>query len=113
MSTSTFNDLNFEWNETDQCGVTMNRSVEGEIVADVMRDKPGVKITEYPAMIRIDGTDKLVFDMNEISEALGKDYDPYTFQIEMSTHYGRMVMLDDAVVLYAKFEGTEEYIGLE
>jgi propane monooxygenase coupling protein len=75
-----------------------------------MRHKSGVTVTKYPAMIRIDGTDKLVFNMTEISEALGKEYDPYTFQIEMSTHYGRMVMLDDAVVLYADFEGTREYI---
>ena len=105
---STFKDLNFEWNITDKCGVTMNRSVEGELVADLMRGRPGVTITEYPAMIRIDGTDKLVFDTNEISEALGKEYDPYTFQIEMSTHYGRMVMEDDAVVLYADFDGTKD-----
>jgi propane monooxygenase coupling protein len=107
---STFADRKLEWNITDKCGVTMNRSVEGELVAEIMRNKPGVSIVEYPAMIRIDGTDKLVFDMTEISEALGKEYDPYTFQIEMSTHYGRMVMLDDAVVLYADFGGTKEYI---
>ncbi|MCB0172680.1 MAG: MmoB/DmpM family protein [Anaerolineae bacterium] len=107
---STFADRELEWNVTDKCGVTMNRSVEGEIVADLMRGRPGVVVTEYPAMIRIDGTDKLVFDTNEISEALGKEYDPYTFQIEMSTHYGRMVMLDDAVVLYADFDATKEYI---
>jgi propane monooxygenase coupling protein len=106
---STFADRNLEWNVTDKCGVTMNRSVEGELVAGIMRDKPGVSIVEYPAMIRIDGTDKLVFDMTEISEVLGKEYDPYTFQIEMSTHYGRMVFLDDAVVLYADFDGTKEY----
>ena len=107
---STFADRALEWNITDRCGVTMNRSVEGELVAELMKNKPGVTIVEYPAMIRIDGTDKLVFDTNEISEALGKEYDPYTFQIEMSTHYGRMVFLDDAVVLYADFGGTKEYI---
>ena len=106
---SNFADRALELNVTDKCGVTMNRSVEGELVADLMRGKPGVTVTEYPAMIRIDGTDKLVFNTNEISEALGKEYDPYTFQIEMSTHYGRMVMLDDAVVLYADFDGTKEY----
>ena len=107
---STFADRALEWNVTNKCGVTMNRSVEGELVAEIMRGKPGVSIVEYPAMIRIDGTDKLVFDMTEISEALGKEYDPYTFQIEMSTHYGRMVFLDDAVVLYADFGGTKEFI---
>jgi propane monooxygenase coupling protein len=110
---STFADKPLEWNITNQCGVTMNRSVEGELVADLFRGKPGVTIVEDPAMIRIDGTDKLVFDTNEISEALGKDYDPYTFQIEMSTHYGRMVMEDNAVVLYADFDGSKDVIDLE
>lgn len=110
---STFADKPLEWNITDKCGVTMNRSVEGDLVAELMRKKPGVTITEYPAMIRIDGTDKLVFDTNEISEALGKDYDPYTFQIEMSTHYGRMVFDDNAVILFADFGGTKDVIDLE
>jgi propane monooxygenase coupling protein len=88
----------------------MNDSVEGRLVAHIMEKKPNVTVTYYPAMIRIDGEDKLVFDMNEISEALGREMDPYTFQIEMSTHYGRMLIQDDAVELHADFEGTHEYV---
>ena len=111
MSTiTTFKDLVFEDTITDLCGVTMNDSVEGRIVAKIMEQKPGVTVTYYPAMIRIDGHGKLVFDMQEIAEALGRDMDPYTFQIEMSTHYGRMLILDDAVELYADFEGTQDYL---
>jgi propane monooxygenase coupling protein len=107
---TTFKDLVFEETITNLCGVTMNDSVEGRIVAKVMESKPGVKVLYYPAMIRIDGTDKLVFDMNEISEALGREMDPYTFQIEMSTHYGRMLIQDDAVELHADFKATQEAI---
>jgi propane monooxygenase coupling protein len=106
----TFKDLVFETTVTDLCGVTMNDSVEGRIVAKIMEQKPNVTVIYYPAMIRIDGRGKLVFDMNEISEALGREMDPYTFQIEMSTHYGRMLIEDDSVVLYADFEGTREEI---
>jgi propane monooxygenase coupling protein len=106
----TFKDLVFEDTVTDMCGVTMNDSVEGRIVAKIMETKPDVTVTYYPAMIRIDGKGKLVFDMNEISEALGREMDPYTFQIEMSTHYGRMLIEDDSVVLYADFEATKEEI---
>lgn len=107
---TTFRDLVFEETITDLCGVTMNDSVEGRIVAKIMATKPNVTVTYYPAMIRIDGKDKLVFNMHEISEALGREMDPYTFQIEMSTHYGRLLILDDAVELHASFEATKESI---
>ncbi|GAB4431847.1 MAG: MmoB/DmpM family protein [Chloroflexi bacterium OHK40] len=109
-SVTTFKDLVFEDTITDMCGVTMNDSVEGRLVAKIMERKPNVTVTYYPAMIRIDGKGMLVFDMDELSEALGREMDPYIFQIEMSTHYGRMLIEDNAVVLYADFEGTREYL---
>jgi propane monooxygenase coupling protein len=106
---TTFKDLVFEDTITNLCGVTMNDSVEGRLVAQIMEKKPNVTVKHYPAMIRIDGKDKLVFDMHEISEALGREMDPYIFQIEMSTHYGRMLIQDDSVELHADFNGTTEY----
>lgn len=102
-------DLKLNVTISDMCGVTMNDSVEGRIVAHIMEKKPGVVVTYYPAMIRIDGHGKLEFDMNEIGEALGKSMDPYTFQVEMSTHYGRMVLFDDKIVLFGKMEDALAY----
>ena len=102
-------DIKLDSTVSDMCGVTMNDSVEGRIVAQVMESKPGVKIQYYPAMIRIDGHGKLEFDMAEISEALGRQMDPYTFQVEMSTHYGRMVLFEDRIVLFGKLEDALEY----
>ncbi len=112
MTTSTFADRELEYNVINTCGVTMNDSVQGRAVAEVLEGKPGITIQYFPAMIRIDAVDKLIVPMDEISEVLGYEVDPYVFQIEMSTHYGRMVILDDAVALYADFNGTEEFIGL-
>jgi propane monooxygenase coupling protein len=106
---TTFRDLVFKDTVTDMCGVTMNDSVEGRLVAKIMEQKPNVTVLHYPAMIRIDGKGKLVFDMSELSEALGREMDPYTFQIEMSTHYGRMLIGDNTVEIYADFDGTKEY----
>ncbi|WP_462408491.1 MmoB/DmpM family protein [Neobacillus sp. Marseille-QA0830] len=94
----------------NKCGVTLSDSVEGRVIADIMKDKPNVQVTHYPALIRIDGTGLLEFDMNEISEDLGRDFDPYAFQVEMSTHYGRMVMLDDKILLFADPEEARKYI---
>jgi propane monooxygenase coupling protein len=87
----------------------MNDSVEGRIVAQVMEKKPGIVITHYPAMIRIDGRGKIEFDMTEIGDALGRAMDPYTFQVEMSTHYGRMVLFEDRIVLFGNLEDALEY----
>ena len=106
---TTFKDLVREDTITNLCGVTMNDSVEGRLVAQIMEKKPNVTIKHYPAMIRIDGKKKLVFDMTELSEALGREMDPYTFQIEMSTHYGRMLIQDNSVELHADFEGIHDY----
>jgi propane monooxygenase coupling protein len=106
---TTFKDLTLEDTITNMCGVTMNDSVEGRLVAQIMEKKPDVTITHYPAMIRIDGKKKLVFDMIELSEALGREMDPYTFQIEMSTHYGQMLIQDNSVELHADFDGAKDY----
>lgn len=92
-------DIKFEDTISHQCGVTMNDSVEARAIAEVMEQKVGVKVTFMPAMIRIDGEGKLVFKMSEISEALGREMTPYLFEISTSTHYGRMVMVDDDTVV--------------
>jgi propane monooxygenase coupling protein len=102
-------DLKLNATISEMCGVTMNDSVEGRIVAQIMEKRPGVVVTYYPAMIRIDGQGKLEFDMKEISEALGREMDPYTFQVEMSTHYGRMVLFEDRIVLFGKMEDALAY----
>jgi propane monooxygenase coupling protein len=92
----------------------MSASVEGNIIADVMSKKPHVKITRFPAIIRIDGERMLEFDMEEIGAALGLEpgeYGVYDFEIETSTHYGRQVRLDDRVLLFANPEDAAEYLG--
>ncbi|MGJ9385789.1 MmoB/DmpM family protein [Salipaludibacillus sp. CF4.18] len=94
----------------NKCGVTLSDSVEGRVIAEIMIDKKDVVVTEFPALIRIDGIKYLEFDMIEIAEELGRDFDPYAFQVEMSTHYGRMVMLDDKIMLFADPEEANQYI---
>ena len=92
----------------------MSASVEGNAIADVMSKKPGVKITKFPAIIRVDGERMLEFNMDEIGDALGYDpgeYGVYDFEVETSTHYGRMVRLDDKVLIFANPEDAAEYLG--
>ncbi len=104
-------DVTFETTISVQCGVTMNDSVEARVIAEVMAEKPGITVTYMPAMIRIDGEGKMEFKMDEISEALGREMTPHLFEISTSTHYGRMVMVDDnTVVLFGNMDDVKEYI---
>jgi len=99
---------------SNMAGVTLMNNQVGFVVANVMRDKPDVTVTELPSMIRVDGANKVDFDYVEIAEALGwDDFGNDDFEEIMSTHYGRMVVLDDRVLLFANPEDAAEYIGFD
>ncbi len=95
-----------------ECGVTMNDSVEARAIAEFMEEKdPKVTVTYNPALIRIDGEGKLIFKMDEISEYLGRDMTAELFEVNTSTHYGRMVRVDDnTVILFGDMNEVMEYI---
>ncbi len=92
----------------------MSVGVEGNAITALMNEKEGVEVIKYPATIRIDAKDRLEFDMEEIAEALGEEeFTTYDFEIEASTYYGRMVHLDDRVLLFANPEDAADYLGFE
>ena len=94
---------------SNKTGVTLMNTPIGRVVAQVMGAKDGVELTEYPSMIRVDGTGLLNFDYAELSDAL----DGSVFEEISSTHYGRMVHLDDKTILFASPEDAAEYIGFD
>ena len=99
---------------SNKAGVTLMNNQVGYVVANVMRDKENVTITELPSMIRVDGVGKVDFDYEEIADALGwADFGNDDFEEIMSTHYGRMVVLDDRVLLFANPEDAAEYIDFD
>jgi propane monooxygenase coupling protein len=98
---------------SNKCGVTLMNTPVGRVVANVMATKDGVELTQYPSMIRVDGIRLLEFDYDELSEALGTEFDGSIFEEISSTHYGRMVHLDDKTLLFASPEDAAEYIGFD
>jgi propane monooxygenase coupling protein len=99
---------------SNKAGVTLMNNQVGFEVAEVMRGKENVTVLELPSMIRVDGVGKVDFDFAEIAEALGwPDFGQDDFEEIMSTHYGRMVVLDDRVLLFANPEDAAEYIGFD
>ena len=108
----------FEVNRTasNMCGVTLMNNQNGYVVAEVMRHKPDVAVSEFPSMIRVDGINRMDFDYDEISEALGEEegfYDAAQFEENMSTHYGRMIHEDDRTIMFANPEDAAEYIDFD
>jgi propane monooxygenase coupling protein len=96
-----------------RCGVTLMESQSGRAVADTMTGKPGVTVTHLTAMIRIDAERFVEFDFEELAEATGEEFDQDRFEAILTTHYGRMVALDDRLMLFADPEDAAEYLGFD
>ncbi len=114
MSTGTADRFKADATSSNMCGVTLMNNQVGYVVARVMSGKPGVAVTELPSMIRVDGRNKIDFDYAELAEALGWDsFGNDDFEEIMSTHYGRMVVLDDRTLMFANPEDAAEYIDFD
>ena len=99
---------------SNRAGVTLMNNQVGYVVADVMRQHDNVDVEVLPSMIRIDGTGQFEIDYEECAEALGwDDFGNDDFEEIMSTHYGRMVVLDDKIIMFANPEDAAEYIGFD
>ncbi|TCC63233.1 monooxygenase [Kribbella pittospori] len=101
---------------SNRCGVTLMNNQVGAVVADVMRPLDNVTVTPLPSMIRVDAVGRMDFVYDDISEALGEEpgyFDQAEFEENMSTHYGRMVHLDDRTIMFANPEDAAEYIGFD
>lgn len=94
----------------DWVGIVMAKSEEGDAVADVMRTKEGVEVIEQPSFWEIRAKNKLSIDYEAVSEELGFEIDGYTIQHEMSTHYGRLITTDDALMLFSDPTEAMEYL---
>jgi propane monooxygenase coupling protein len=103
----------FHRTRSDLCGVTLMNNQHGYIIAHTMAEKPNVQIRELPSMIRVDAKDKVEFSFDELSEAIGEEFDQNAFEEVMSTHYGRMVALDDGIMLFANPEDAAEYLDFD
>jgi propane monooxygenase coupling protein len=113
-STTTFGERNAT--SSNMCGFTLMNNQVGAIVATVMARQSNVTITPLPSMIRVDALGRMDVDYSEVDEAAGEEegwFNAAEFEESMSTHYGRMVHLDDKTMLFASPEDAAEYIGFD
>ena len=112
-ASSSTSPLEFQRAPSNRCGVTLMDNQLGHDVAAAMTGKPGVEVTYLPSMIRIDADNRVEFPFDELTEATGAEFDQNAFEEIMSTHYGRMVALDDRMILFANPEDAAEYLGFD
>jgi len=101
---------------SNRCGFTLMNNQVGEVVAEVMSTKPGVRLMPLPSMIRVDAQRRMEVVYDEISEALGEEpgyFDAAEFEENMSTHYGRMIHEDDRTIMFANPEDAAEYLDFD
>jgi propane monooxygenase coupling protein len=113
-ATTTFGAVNAT--SSGMCGITLMNDQVGEVIADVMKEKAGVTVTYLPSMIRLDAVQRMDFDYDELSEALGEEpgfFGANVLEESMSTHYGRMVHEDDRTIMFANPEDAAEYLGFD
>ena len=101
---------------SNRCGFTLMNNQVGVVVAQVLSKLPNVRVTYLPSMIRVDAIGRMDVVYDEISEALGEEpgyFDAAEFEENMSTHYGRMIHLDDRTIMFANPEDAAEYLGFD
>jgi propane monooxygenase coupling protein len=101
---------------SNKCGFTLMNNQVGEVIAQVMATKPNVKVTSLPSMMRVDGEGMFEVNYDEISEALGEEpgfFNSAELEEDMSTHYGRMIHLDDRTLFFANPEDAADYLGFD
>ena len=100
---------------SNRAGVTLMNNQVGYVVADVMRDKEDVTVTELPVddPRRRRQQDRLRLRGDRRGARAGTTSATTTSKRSCRTHYGRMVVLDDRVLLFANPEDAAEYIGFD
>ncbi len=94
----------------DYVGIVMAKSAEGDAVAAILAERDDIEVHEQQAFWDIRARDRLVIPYDEVSEQLGYEIDAYSIQHEMSTHYGRMVAADDALMLFSDPTEAMQYL---
>lgn len=84
-------------------GISLMGSDETDAALEVLRrDMPDAEISYRDCYYKVERPEYLCFDMNELSEELGRETPTTIFLVNMASYYGRIVVSDDRVELFAE-----------
>lgn len=111
MTESTQPAEQWDSNPNDYVGLFFQRSEEGEAVARVCADKPGVEVRDGITFIEVRAKGRLSVSFDEVSDEIGFEVDGYWLQTQMSSHYGRFILNDDEFLVVADPREMVEEVG--
>jgi alkene monooxygenase coupling protein len=86
----------------DTVGISLIGSAETSVAIEMVTEEmPDAKVTDNDCFYKVEREGLLTFDMADLSERLGRDYTVHDFLVNMTSYYGRIVVSDDAVEIYA------------
>ncbi len=101
---------------SNQCGFTLMNNQVGAVVARVLDRLDNVNVRHLPSMIRVDGIGRFDVVYADIDNEAGEEegwFNAAEFEEAMSTHYGRMVHLDDRTIMFANPEDAAEHLDFD
>lgn len=86
----------------DTVGISLIGSAETSVAVEMVQDEmPDASITDNDCFYKVERDGVLRFDMAELSDRLGREYTVHDFLVNMTSYYGRIVISDGAVEIYA------------
>lgn len=101
---------------SNMCGFTLMNNQVGAVIANVLSRLDNVAVTQLPSMVRVDGHGRFDVVYADLDEEAGEEegwFDAAELEENMSTHYGRMVHLDDRTIMFANPEDAAEHLDFD
>jgi propane monooxygenase coupling protein len=84
-------------------GISLIGSEETTAAIAMVREMmPDAVITDNDCYYKVEGEGKLVFDMEELGDRIGRDYTVHDFLVNMTSYYGRIVINDGVVEIHSE-----------
>jgi alkene monooxygenase coupling protein len=89
--------------ERDTVGISLIVSEEANTAVDMVRaEMPDARVDDHDCYYKIERDGILEFDMANLSERLGREVTVHDFLVNMTSYYGRIVVQDGLVQIYAE-----------
>lgn len=87
----------------DTIGISLIGSEETREAVELIKDEmPDVKVTDNDCFFKVERDGLLRFDMEKLSDRLGRPFTVHDFLVNMTSYYGRIVVNEGVVEIHAE-----------
>ncbi|MCY4363532.1 MAG: MmoB/DmpM family protein [Gammaproteobacteria bacterium] len=86
-------------------GISLMKSDETRATLEYLEESASdARVSDRDCYYKVERDNKLEFDMEGISDFLGRDLDTDIFLVNMSSYYGRIVVSDGKVEIFSEIK---------